>query len=112
MECDGFEITRDGVDEVNAKIIFYINHQPQKFKLARSLSKVLGIHTATKVTHSHDGSRDGILHLINALILLGCCDRTPLGLHQGFASFDGDPISIVPILFRLYKNFICTLSPI
>lgn len=50
VECDGFEISRDGVDQVEAKLLLYIDHHPSKFKLAKSLSKVLSIHTATKAT--------------------------------------------------------------
>ncbi|KND03228.1 uncharacterized protein SPPG_02282 [Spizellomyces punctatus DAOM BR117] len=46
-DCDGFEIKRKGDSDVNAKILIYLDHKPEKVKLSTSLSKLLDIHTDT-----------------------------------------------------------------
>eukprot|EP01095_Lingulamoeba_sp_RSL-Kostka_P000492 TRINITY_DN10782_c0_g1_i1.p1 TRINITY_DN10782_c0_g1~~TRINITY_DN10782_c0_g1_i1.p1 ORF type:complete len:389 (-),score=103.40 TRINITY_DN10782_c0_g1_i1:51-1217(-) len=44
----GFEIKRNGDKDVNVKIFLYLDYNPQQFKVASSLSKVLGVHTTTR----------------------------------------------------------------
>lgn len=48
LNCDGFEINQKGTEITKATILMYIAHDPAKFKLTTNLSKVLGLHTATK----------------------------------------------------------------
>jgi SWI/SNF-related matrix-associated actin-dependent regulator of chromatin subfamily D len=48
LNCDGFEINQKGTETTKATILMYIAHDPAKFKLTTNLSKVLGLHTATK----------------------------------------------------------------
>ncbi|KAI8585520.1 hypothetical protein BDZ88DRAFT_455878 [Geranomyces variabilis] len=46
-DCDGFEIKRKGDTDVTAKILIYLDHKPDKFKLSPPLAKLLDIHTDT-----------------------------------------------------------------
>eukprot|EP01132_Coremiostelium_polycephalum_P002178 gene2178-2681_t len=47
-ETDGFEIKRTGSQEVDIKILMYLDHTPQKSKVLGPLSQLLNIHTDTK----------------------------------------------------------------
>ncbi|KAM9957459.1 hypothetical protein ACTFIR_009564 [Dictyostelium discoideum] len=47
-ETDGFEIKRNGNQEVDIKILMYLDHVPQKYKVLGGLSQLLNIHTDTK----------------------------------------------------------------
>ncbi|KAF2077405.1 hypothetical protein CYY_001254 [Polysphondylium violaceum] len=47
-ETDGFEIKRTGNQEVDVKILMYLDHQPQRYKVLGFLSQILNIHTDTK----------------------------------------------------------------
>lgn len=53
LNCDGFEINQNGTETTKATILMYIAHDPAKFKLTTNLSKVLGLHTATKADVIH-----------------------------------------------------------
>ncbi|RKO90599.1 SWI/SNF and RSC complex subunit Ssr3, partial [Blyttiomyces helicus] len=46
-ECDGFEVKRRGDADVNVKVLLYLDHTPEKFKLAPELAKLLDVHTDT-----------------------------------------------------------------
>ncbi|TPX59521.1 hypothetical protein PhCBS80983_g02396 [Powellomyces hirtus] len=46
-DCDGFEIKRKGDSDVPAKILIYLDHKPEKYKLSPPLAKLLDIHTDT-----------------------------------------------------------------
>jgi len=47
-ETDGWEIKRAGDQEVEVKIILFLEHSPSKVKLSPLLSTLLGMHTATR----------------------------------------------------------------
>ncbi|EGC30910.1 hypothetical protein DICPUDRAFT_83174 [Dictyostelium purpureum] len=47
-ETDGFEIKRNGNQELDVKILMYLDHVPQKYKVLGGLSQLLNIHTDTK----------------------------------------------------------------
>lgn len=47
-ECDGFEIKRQGDTDTPCKIFIHLANNPEKFKLAPELSRLLDIHTDTK----------------------------------------------------------------
>eukprot|EP01133_Synstelium_polycarpum_P007646 gene7646-8947_t len=47
-ETDGFEIKRNGHQEIDIKIMMYLDHTPQKSKVLGPLSQLLNIHTDTK----------------------------------------------------------------
>ena len=46
-EVDGFEIKRRGDQEVDLKIMLYLETTPEKHKLSPALAKLLDIHTDT-----------------------------------------------------------------
>ncbi|EFA86149.1 CHC group protein [Heterostelium album PN500] len=47
-ETDGFEIKRNGNQELDIKILMHLDHTPQKSKVLGPLSQLLNIHTDTK----------------------------------------------------------------
>lgn len=47
-ETDGWEVKRAGDQEIEVKIILFLEHSPSKVKLSPMLSTLLGMHTETR----------------------------------------------------------------
>lgn len=53
QETDGFQVKRQGDQDVKCTMMFMLNHEPAQFKLDMRLARLLGIHTATRSVIVH-----------------------------------------------------------
>ena len=45
---DGFEVKRKGNEELNCKLLLFLDYVPERFRLSPALSSILSLHTETR----------------------------------------------------------------
>lgn len=112
LSSDGFEISRSGSQEFTARIFFFVDHKPLRFRMSHELSLLIGVESET---------RSGVFASVWQYVKkhrLQCVDnRGAVRLDAGLKSLLGVGNQLIEVvelkqLFAIVRNHLAPLEPI
>lgn len=112
FSSDGFEISRSGSQEFTARIFFFVDHKPARFRISHELSQLIGVESETRT-----GVFSSMWQYVKKHRLQCVDNRSAVRLDAGIKSLLGTSnqhVDIVELkqLFAIVKNHLAPLEPI
>lgn len=109
---DGFEISRAGSQEFTARIFFFVDHKPPRFRTSMELSRLIGTDSETRC-----GVFASVWQYVKKHRLQCVDNRAAVRLDAGLKSLLGSANQHVEVvqmkqLFAIVKNHLAPLEPI